>query len=87
MWHPETEAEACCELTAMLEWLRATRGPADLSPEALFHWHDSDPAGFAEAFALYDPETKTAATRQARIAAVFAEYARIRRRSSNAATG
>jgi hypothetical protein len=70
MWHPSSEAEASCELAALLEFLRATRGLGELAPDGLWDWHLTDPAGFAEAFSAYDPNTNTAE----RISAVFAEF-------------
>ncbi len=78
MWHPETESEACCELAAMLEFFRATRRLAGLTPQALRRWWDADPRGFVDAFAEYDPHIKTAANPADRIAAVFAEFDQIR---------
>jgi hypothetical protein len=87
MWHPNNEVEACCELTALLEFFRATLGLSELTPHALRMWWETDPNGFTAAFARYDPQTNTPATR---IAGVFAEYqsviARVTQPSSNQAT-
>ena len=70
MWHPGSESEASCELTALLEFLRATKGLCDLTPQALWDWYLRDATGFAEAFAEYDPTANTAE----RISAVFASH-------------
>jgi hypothetical protein len=79
MWHPKNEAEACSALAALIEWLRASRNLHTLDPESLRAWHDADPDGFADAFQSFAPETATA-TRQQRIAVLFAEWEAIRPR-------
>jgi len=53
MWHPETESMACCDLSALLEWLRATQGRNDLTPQSLQAWRAHDPQGFAQACGSY----------------------------------
>jgi hypothetical protein len=53
MWHPTTEAEACSDLAAMLEWLRAARGMHALTPETILTWHATDPAGLDHALAAF----------------------------------
>jgi hypothetical protein len=53
MWHPRTEAEACSELAAMLEWLRATKGMDDLTPDAIIGWHATDPDSLERELAAF----------------------------------
>jgi hypothetical protein len=68
-----------------VEWLRASRRDDALDPSALRAWNEADPDDFARAFASFAPDTETA-TRQERIAVLFAEWDAIRPRSSGPGT-
>jgi len=47
MWRPTDESQACAADTAIVEYLRATRGWRELTPEALLHWRAAEPAAYA----------------------------------------
>jgi glutathione S-transferase len=47
MWRPRDEFEACAESTAVLEYLRATRGPPDLAPPDLLRIQRDQPVEYA----------------------------------------
>ena len=47
MWRPHDEFEACAESTAVLEYLRATRGQPDLAPGDLLQIQRDRPAEYA----------------------------------------
>jgi hypothetical protein len=80
MWHPKDEAEACSDLAAFLEWMRATRLQHDLTPAALQAWYAANPAAFSAAFAAFSGDMNDmAAMRGERIAAMFTAWKTIRR--------
>jgi hypothetical protein len=54
MWHPVSEAEACSDMAAFIEWLRATRGMQTLDPAALHAWREAEPAQYTAAFAEFE---------------------------------
>jgi hypothetical protein len=45
MWHPQTEEEAASNVTALLEWLRATGRWAAAEPTLLHDWLAGQPVG------------------------------------------
>jgi len=47
MWRPTDESQACSFNTAIVEYLRATRGWQELTPEALLQWQAAEPAAYA----------------------------------------
>ena len=47
MWRPRDESEACAESTAVLEYLRATRGQRDLVPQDLLQIQRDRPTEYA----------------------------------------
>ena len=47
MWRPRDEFEACAESTAVLEYLRATRGLRDLTPQDMLQIQRDRPADYA----------------------------------------
>jgi len=80
MWQPIDEAQATSELAAFVEFLRATRPWPELDPMLLQQWAARDPAAFDAALARFDGGvTKNAAQRDARRAAFFEAWKKIRR--------
>jgi hypothetical protein len=55
MWRPANEAEACSDLAAFLEWLRAMRGWDALDPAELRRWYETHPDEFGLALAEFSP--------------------------------
>ncbi len=51
MWRPTDESQACGFETAIVEYLRATRGWRDLTPAALLRWRVAEPAAYAAVLA------------------------------------
>jgi hypothetical protein len=58
-WFPADEAEATSNRTCLVEWLRATRGWQDASPDWVRNWQQTDPQSYLAAvgdFAGLRPE-------------------------------
>ena len=54
-WHPSDERTAASNLTAFVEWLRATGRRPLADPADVATWRLADPPGFAAAFQRFAP--------------------------------